>query len=168
MPTARILVVDDEPMIARLASTMLEQEGYEVFTAISARDALAAAGNEQPIDLVLSDFLMPEMNGLELVRKFMERSPGTAALLMSGYLGSYCDLDMPVLQKPFSATVLLSMVKQALEQSGQAGENNSLTGQKGRERRAIGEQVSSELDVLARTADQEPRQSKGIAGGNRS
>jgi CheY-like chemotaxis protein len=117
MPTTRILVVDDEPIIVRLASTVLEQEGYEVFTALTPRDALAAADDGRRIDLVLSDFIMPEMNGLELVRKFRERSPGTACLLMSGYLANHSEVEMPVVRKPFSANELLSMVRQALERS---------------------------------------------------
>jgi two-component system, cell cycle sensor histidine kinase and response regulator CckA len=120
MPTARILVVDDEPVIVRLASTVLEQEGYEVFTAVTPGDALAAAGDGRRFDLVLSDFLMPEMNGVELVRKFLERSPGTAGLLMSGYLANHSEVGMPVVRKPFSANDLVSMVRQALERSERA------------------------------------------------
>ena len=116
---ARILVVDDEPSIAKLAGAVLAQQGYEVCTVTSPAEALACAA-DGTIDLVLSDFVMPEMNGPELIRKIQERSPSTAAVLMSGYMNEELPVDIPLVVKPFSAATLVSVISRVLEETRHA------------------------------------------------
>jgi two-component system, cell cycle sensor histidine kinase and response regulator CckA len=119
MAPTRILVVDDEPTVAKLAGAVLAQQGYEVWTVTSPAEALALAAGGT-IDLVLSDFVMPEMNGPELIRKIQEHSPSTAALLMSGYMTGELKVDIPLVVKPFSAATLVSAISRVLEETRQA------------------------------------------------
>src|SRR5262245_48628320 len=70
-----VLVVDDNPGDVFLAKTLLEEEGYTVFTAHNGHDALEIVNREQP-DVVLSDVLMPDPNGFELCRE-IKRNPAT-------------------------------------------------------------------------------------------
>ena len=110
----RILVVDDEPIVARLAGMVLEQEGYEISIACGASEALALVAGSPRFDLVLSDFLMPSMNGQELIRRIQERSPSTVAVLMTGYMADALP-KIPVVRKPFSVAVLVAAVSRALD-----------------------------------------------------
>ncbi len=71
---ARILVVDDEPHIRRSLEVNLESKGYRVDTAESGRRALIAFGNRHP-DLMVVDLIMPDLNGVEVVRRIREVSP---------------------------------------------------------------------------------------------
>jgi DNA-binding NtrC family response regulator len=81
-PTKRVLVVDDEPQIPRLVSLLLG-EGYQVDSAPSAGDALARL-EDTPYDVVLSDLAMPEMGGVELIRRARRRDPDTPVLVLTG------------------------------------------------------------------------------------
>ncbi len=117
----RILVVDDEPMVAKLAGMVLEQEGYEVSVAAGAAEALALVASGLRVDLVLSDFLMPSMNGQELIRRVQECSPSTVAVLMTGYMADALP-KIPVVHKPFSVAALLAVVTRALEGSAIGGQ----------------------------------------------
>lgn len=117
----RILVVDDEPIVAKLAGMVLEQEGYEVLIAAGAAEALGLVAGGSRIDLVLSDFVMPSMNGQELIRRIQECSPSTVAVLMSGYLADALP-KIPVVQKPFSMASLLAVVSRALEGAAIGGQ----------------------------------------------
>ncbi len=116
---ARILVVDDEPAVAKLAGAMLARQGYQVWTVTSPAEALALAAGGT-IDLVLSDFVMPQMNGPELIRKIQERSPSTAGVLMSGYVSEELRVDIPLVLKPFSEAALASVIGRVLDQTRQA------------------------------------------------
>src|SRR5262249_44081745 len=83
--TERVIVVEDEESVRRLAGRDLERQGYEVLLAASGPDALELAGRGVPIDLVLSDVRMPEMSGNELARALKTRLPGVPVLFMSGH-----------------------------------------------------------------------------------
>ncbi|MCB1021300.1 MAG: response regulator [Bryobacterales bacterium] len=80
----RILVVDDESDIVRTLQFRLQAAGFEVVTATNGTEALARI-SEQPVDLILSDFMMPEMNGIELTRtiKANPRFSDTKVMLFS-------------------------------------------------------------------------------------
>jgi CheY-like chemotaxis protein len=87
LPPATILVVDDEAVVSRLVSRYLTHIGYQVIEAPSGEVALAVVRRRWPlIDVVLSDVVMPEMDGLELAAAVLADSPGPSVLLMTGQL----------------------------------------------------------------------------------
>jgi signal transduction histidine kinase len=112
-----VLVVEDEPPVRTLVARILARHGYTVLEAASAGEALAlAADHGGPIHLVLSDVVMPDVGGAELVRRLQASRPGVRALFMSGYTGEAAisrgsvDPDAQLLEKPFSARDLLETV----------------------------------------------------------
>jgi two-component system cell cycle sensor histidine kinase/response regulator CckA len=117
---ATILLVEDEDVVRELVATILEEEGYDVVTAASPRQALRLAEATHP-DLLLTDVVMPEMNGMELARRVLEQYPGIAVLYTSGYAADVVT-DRNVLgptdafiQKPYPAAALTDMVRRLLE-----------------------------------------------------
>ncbi|HEY6727513.1 MAG TPA: response regulator [Polyangiaceae bacterium] len=81
-----ILLVDDEPLVRKATSRLLRSMGYTVLAAESGEVALALANQHlEDIDLVLTDVVMPEMNGLDLARELSRRSPSLKILFMSGF-----------------------------------------------------------------------------------
>jgi two-component system response regulator CpxR len=78
-----ILCVDDETVPLTLRRLVLEKSGFAVIPASSAKEALDIL-NAQAVDLVLTDLLMPGLNGLELARKIKERTPALPVILLSG------------------------------------------------------------------------------------
>ncbi|MDT7801926.1 MAG: two-component system, OmpR family, response regulator [Actinomycetota bacterium] len=78
MTPGRLLVVDDEATVRELLSAALRFAGFEVTSAATAGEAVAAA-TEQPPDLVLLDVMLPDMDGFEVVRRLRERHPGHGA-----------------------------------------------------------------------------------------
>lgn len=135
MAPARILVVDDEPAVAKLAGDLLARQGYEVRTVTSAAEALAIAAGGA-IDLVLSDCAMPEMNGPELIRKIREHSPSTAAVLMSGYVAEELRVDIPLVVKPFTAATLGSVIGRVIEEARRARQTSRRAREENRQLRA--------------------------------
>ena len=82
----RVLVVDDDPQIARSVSRLLRRMGYSALEAHGTSAALEIAGDlGAPVDLVLTDVVMPEMSGFRLVEMLEERQGGVRAVYMSGY-----------------------------------------------------------------------------------
>lgn len=87
LPPATILVVDDEDAINRLVTRFFSHLGYTVFAATSGEAALTIVRERRPpIDLVLSDVVMPGMNGLELAARVLAECPGPTVVLMTGQL----------------------------------------------------------------------------------
>ena len=78
----RILVVDDEPSIVDAVATALRYEGYEVEEASTGREALAAVGREPP-DLIVLDWMLPDIDGIEVGRRLRERGFKTAVLFLT-------------------------------------------------------------------------------------
>ena len=121
-PTARhtILVVDDEPAVLELVKVILSRQGYRVLTANSGPRALDTCGqNSDMIDLVLTDVMMPEMSGFDLVRGIRNQNPDLPVLFMTGgtltgfvenELTSQCHL----LKKPFDSRMLVRAVEGVL------------------------------------------------------
>ena len=81
---AQVLIVDNEASMREFLSIVLRKEGYVCQTAEDGRQALKVIETE-PIDLVLSDIKMPEMNGLELLKAIKETSPETAVVMMTAF-----------------------------------------------------------------------------------
>lgn len=121
-----VLVVDDEPTVRRFASRVLREAGFGVKEAENGADALSLirSGAVTP-DAVVSDIVMPQMNGVELLQSLSLERPGLPVILMSGYgmdqLGQRGIVSpCGVLSKPFSPELLLAEVRRciSLEASG--------------------------------------------------
>lgn len=79
-----ILFVDDHEVLARLSCEILEMQGYRAVSAYNAEDALSKFDKNE-IDVLVTDFRMEGMNGLELARKIREKSPSTPVIIVTGY-----------------------------------------------------------------------------------
>ncbi|MDB6065677.1 MAG: putative Histidine kinase [Pedosphaera sp.] len=115
--TETILVVDDEELLLTLGQTILSAYGYKVLTASSGQKAIdIISTSEKQIDLMITDLVMPNMSGRELVEHVRRLSPFTRILCSSGYLRPSSDEQEQAayLQKPFTSQELLLKVKQAL------------------------------------------------------
>ncbi|HUN57676.1 MAG TPA: response regulator, partial [Candidatus Binataceae bacterium] len=82
---ARILIVDDEKNIRTHLATFLESCGYQVRTAESAQQALIQLASDEPFDLVLTDYRMAGVNGVELLEQARRQTPDVAFILMTAY-----------------------------------------------------------------------------------
>lgn len=120
--TETILVVEDEAMILNLCKAMLERLGYKVLTACSPHEALQSAESyKAPIHLMITDVVMPEMDGQALAKKIQVITPGIKVLYMSGYTDDII-VDRGVLNhtvgflaKPFSIHSLSGKVRELLD-----------------------------------------------------
>ncbi len=117
----RILLVEDEPTLRRLAVRTLRSARFEVVEAENGEDALERARDlGAGLDLVVSDVVMPRMSGIELMRRLRELRPDLPVVLMSGYPaadgeGVEIPSDVAFLQKPFEPAVMLAAINSALE-----------------------------------------------------
>jgi CheY-like chemotaxis protein len=111
----KLLVVEDQDEVRALLVRILSEEGYSVTEAAHGRQALDRLQNETGIDLVLSDIVLPVMDGYELAGHLAMRK--TPILFMTGYGQQhwYEAVPGPVLWKPFSRDVLCAQVKRMLE-----------------------------------------------------
>ena len=116
-----ILCVDDEANILAALRRLLRPRGYQVLTSETAAGGLAIL-DETPVDLVLSDMRMPEMNGVQFLQEVRERSPETVRVLLTGY----ADLNSTIaaineggihryIGKPWDGEAVVSVVEDALE-----------------------------------------------------
>jgi DNA-binding response OmpR family regulator len=80
----KIMVVDDEKNILSLYQLELEEEGYEVVTANSGKEALELFDKEKP-DLVTLDIMMPNMDGIQVLRKLKEKNPNVPVIILTAY-----------------------------------------------------------------------------------
>ena len=113
---AVILFVDDDPLIALSTTEMLEDLGHQVIGASSGLHALNIIKSEQPLDLMMTDHVMPGMTGVELARASRELRPSLPILLATGYaeLPDGVQLDLPRLAKPYHQDQLRDRLDQLL------------------------------------------------------
>lgn len=117
-----VLLVEDEPAILRLGRRMLESLGYTVLVAGTPGQALRVADQHpSEIHLLMTDVVMPEMNGRELAKQLLCRHPGIKRLFMSGYTANVIahhgvlDEGVHFIQKPFSKEALAAKVREVLD-----------------------------------------------------
>jgi len=116
-----ILLVEDEAGVRNLAKTILQTQGYTVLEAAQGEEALRLSGqHEGLIHLMVTDMVMPEMNGRELAERLKPLRPHMKILIVSGYtekaIGHQGELDpgMAFLQKPFTPQTLARKVREVL------------------------------------------------------
>jgi len=112
-----ILVVDDEIALLKLTCEVLRQQGYQVFSAKSAAQALEIMEAEQ-IDLLISDIVMPDMGGYALAAIVQEKYPAIKIQLASGFSSgedNTTSLSQNLLQKPYDAQTLLNRIRSLLQ-----------------------------------------------------
>ncbi|HET8668428.1 MAG TPA: sigma-54 dependent transcriptional regulator, partial [Terriglobales bacterium] len=167
--SASVLVVDDEDAIVSSLSSILQDEGYEVSVAKSGIEALKIYTTDPP-DLMLLDIWMPEMDGLETLRRIKELVPTAQVMMMSGHgsietavkaikLGAY-----DYIEKPLSLENVTLRVKHALEQYRLEEENRSLRTKVQRKFELVGQSPAmQQLRQLIDTAG--PTNSRVLIGG---
>ena len=119
-----VLVVEDEAMVRQFVCDVLQEHGYKSLSAVDGRDALEMARRHQGrIDLLITDVVMPQMNGQELANAISEFRPETKVLFVSGYSDNELDhnglLDpqIELLQKPFTPQALARKIRRAITAS---------------------------------------------------
>jgi two-component system cell cycle sensor histidine kinase/response regulator CckA len=113
-----VLLVEDEPMVRSVAERALTRHGYQVITADNGEEALEIVARGEPIDLLISDVVMPGMDGPTMVREARKSRPELKILFMSGYaeeqLRKSIDIEnVNFLPKPFSVTELAEAARNA-------------------------------------------------------
>lgn len=118
-----ILLVEDNPQVRKLARTILIRQGYYVLCAENGPEALVLLENaDTPPDLLLTDVIMPEMNGKQLFKKLAALYPDLRVVYMSGYtdnvIGRHGIIDNGInfIEKPFSVKTLTTKIHRALHQ----------------------------------------------------
>lgn len=122
---ARILIIDDEELIRETMKMKLEQSGHEVVEAANGVAGLRAFV-DNPVDLVVTDIIMPDQEGIETIRKIRQRDPRVGIIAMSGggrgrnlhFLDVAQKLGASaVLPKPFTGSQLVALVEATLRDS---------------------------------------------------
>lgn len=111
----RVLVVDDETPIRRVARRFLEEGGYRVSEAASGQEAILVLADGQPVDLLLADLHMPDLRGDEMVRRIRNSRPDLKVLYLTGRIDTLMDTrplfeSEAFLEKPFNAAGLREAV----------------------------------------------------------
>ena len=126
--SAHILVVDDEASLIEFLTLLFEEEGHKVSTASSVEEARIKLGQET-FDLVLCDILMPDGNGLDLLREVKQEDRRTSVIMMTAYTSTKSAIDAMKLgaydyvSKPFEVEELKILVQKALEKTELVDEN---------------------------------------------
>ena len=119
-PMPRILVIDDEPDIRTLLDDVLKSAGYEVILAANGREGVMRH-RSSPVDLLITDLYVPNLEGLEIIREFRSHFPEVAIIAMSGTTAAATMLSVAqtlgaigILHKPFLPAELIAAVEKAL------------------------------------------------------
>ncbi len=124
--SGRVLVVEDDYLMSCTTSLILQQMGYQVLIAESPQKAISLCENKDTlIDIILTDVIMPEMNGKEMMERISSIRPGIKVLFMSGYTADVVAQrgvvaeGMHFIQKPFDMNTLYNKLTIALGESGE-------------------------------------------------
>lgn len=123
-----LLIADDEPNIRRVLQAIFTKDGYEVYVAENGLHALEVA-SAHPIDLLITDLIMPDMNGVDLLQKIKERQPNLLAIMITAYATIKTCVDAmrygasDYITKPFDVDEIRAVVKRTLSRAGEAQGN---------------------------------------------
>lgn len=129
--TGTILVVDDEPNIRRVLEAVLSKDGHTVFTAENGKKGMEVLSKEDNIDILITDLIMPDINGVELLASAKEIKPDIAVLLVTahGTIKSAVDAmklgAFDYIPKPFDLDEIKQLVKNALDRKDLNTENKT-------------------------------------------
>jgi two-component system OmpR family response regulator len=124
-PSQRILVVDDEPSIVDAVATALRYEGYDVEEALNGRDALAAVARREP-DLIVLDWMLPDLEGIEVGRRLRTQGFKSAVLFLTAKDATENKVEAlraggdDYVTKPFSLAEIVARVQAILRRTGGA------------------------------------------------
>jgi two-component system, cell cycle sensor histidine kinase and response regulator CckA len=128
IPALNLLLVEDDPAVARMARRVLERAGYRVLVAHRPADAIRLSREEKGrLSLLITDVVMPDMRGRDLLHELRRDRPDLQALFISGYplgtdvLAENIEPGAAFLPKPFSMNRLLNTVRQSLDEAVPAG-----------------------------------------------
>jgi len=123
VPPCRVLLVDDDVEVTTATVAMLEQLGHRVVVASSGANALDMLDQEQAVDLVITDYAMPGMSGLELAARIRKTRPELPIILATGYADAPGSNDpgMPRLDKPYRLEKLSTAIASAVSARGGVG-----------------------------------------------
>jgi DNA-binding NtrC family response regulator len=153
---ARILLVDDEPSILSVLSTLLKAEGYEVVSALGGEKARDFLRNER-FDLMVSDIRMSPINGMDLLRQAHDEHPGMPVIMLTAYGSVETAIEalklgaFDYVTKPFKVDELLITVQRALDYSSALNENADLKAQLGTRYRL--ENIVAESQAMQNVCD---------------
>ena len=122
----KILLVEDDEMVRLVAREIISSGGYTVLEADRASDALRHCAENADIALLLTDVVMPQLNGKELAERLTTLLPGMRVLFMSGYTETVVhegvlDRGLNFIQKPFTSYSLLRKLREVLDGDGASG-----------------------------------------------
>jgi CheY-like chemotaxis protein len=123
LPPKSVLLVEDHDSVRNVLRTILEEAGYEVLAAARPTEALALCANRgSSLDLVVADFVLPDMDGPQLIEQIRDLHPAIPVLYISGYLKDdvperrFAEPGAAFLQKPFPPDAFLHTVRDLLRQ----------------------------------------------------
>ncbi len=111
-----ILIIDDEEILTKTFTKLLERQGYEVYTAKKGQDALCMVEAEN-FDLVICDMRMPGLNGVETIRQLRMLKPNIPVIFVTGFVDEKLEKEAQTLgpigylHKPFDSEALLNLLK---------------------------------------------------------
>ena len=119
-----ILLVEDEEVVRGLTTTILEGAGYQVIAASGGAEAAKlCADRNAPIDLLLTDLVMPQTSGEEVAEQLTKMQPGLKVLFMSGYTDEaivhhgVLDANVEIIQKPFTPVGFSKKIREVLDKT---------------------------------------------------
>lgn len=152
-----VLVVDDEELLVRSCARILEQEGFEVHTAFRGRDALELAERHRP-EIVLTDLMLPDFDGLEILREVRRLDPEALIIMITGYASVDSSIAAikagayDYIPKPFTATQLQVLVGRAARQVRLQRDNRRLRDQL-RDRGLLGGLIIGSSEPMRRLSE---------------